>query len=161
MLLLFIRCDCQPELATPVAIELAGPPVVKPRVVTDAGVKRKPLVASTEPQPRPGYLGGPRAPPRWIDEFRLAVSARSPRLAQCFTGTDRPGALRWTCSVNPESGAVSDHELEPVGGGSEFTAWLGTEQRDCVVKVLSNPPYKLTVPKEEALPDRVSLVIEF
>ena len=59
--------------------------------------------------------------------------------------------------MNPQSGAVSDHDLEPVGVGTALT----TEQHDCLVRVLSNPVYKLTAPQKEALPNRVSLVIEF
>ena len=66
-------------------------------------------------RPRPGYETEAQPPPEWIDEFRLQATARSPRLAQCFEGTDRPGALRWVAALNPETGTVSDQELEPVG----------------------------------------------
>ncbi len=154
-----IRCDCgpPPPLPEPVKIEQAAPPVVKPRVVVAPPMKKKPLRATMDANPRPQINGEARPPPTWIDEFRLEVSARSSRLSLCFTGSERPGALRWTSSVNPESGAVSDHELEPVGGSSE----IGRDQRNCLIKALSDPPYKLTHPANEALPNRVSLVIEF
>jgi hypothetical protein len=92
-----------------------------------------------------------------MDEYRLQVAARSPRLARCFQGAGRPGALRWTASVNPTRGEVSDHQLQPIGGGAE----LRREQRECLLEALSSPPYRLTAPGAPALPDRVGLVIEF
>jgi hypothetical protein len=157
LLLCLIRCDCQSgPAAEPVAAEPIAE-VVKPKVVVRAPVKRAPLQGATAHQPRSAFPAEAPGNPTWLEEFHLQVAARSPRLAQCFTGSDRPGALRWTSSVNPESGAVSDHELEPVGPASE----LGHEQRECIIRALSSPNYKLTVPKAEALPNRIGLVIEF
>ncbi|WNG58351.1 hypothetical protein F0U59_29125 [Archangium gephyra] len=92
-----------------------------------------------------------------MDDFRIQVAARSPRLAQCFSGTERPGALRWTAAVNAASGSVSDHALEPVGTGGE----LSGKQRDCVQGVLSSPGYRLKPEQKQDLPGRVSIVIEF
>ncbi len=85
------------------------------------------------------------------------MAARSGRLSECFKGAEKPGALRWTTSVSPESGAVSQHELEPLGAGAEIQG----EQRACVLQVLSNPAYKLGAAQKQALPNRLSLVIEF
>jgi hypothetical protein len=158
ILLLLMRCECGPGVPPELAkVVVAPPPEVKPKPkVTVAGPK-KPLSGQAKKQQR-GDLGlAQPAQPTWIVEFQIQVAARSPRLAQCFTGIDRPGALRWSVSVNPQSGATSDHELEPVGLSTE----LSPEQRECVVKVLSSPVYKLTAPDKEALPNRVSLVIEF
>ena len=90
-------------------------------------------------QPRGKYQNEAQSSPSWLDEFRLQVAARSPRLAECFSGTDRPGALRWTTAVNEESGAVSDHGLELVGTGAD----LYGKQRECVLAVLSSPGYRL------------------
>ncbi|APS00767.1 hypothetical protein [Pajaroellobacter abortibovis] len=42
---------------------------------------------------------------------RLQVVARSPRIAQCLIGMDKPGALRWTSFVNP--GVASGQESGP------------------------------------------------
>jgi hypothetical protein len=153
-----VRCECaRPSPSEVPKVEAKGaeepqvePPVPKP-------TRRQPLRAQIEPQARASYPGHEQASPAWIDEFRLQVAARSPRLAQCFTGSDRPGTLRWTASVNPRSGAASDHELGPVGASAE----LRREQHECVVRVLSSPPYRLTAPLGESLPHRVSLVIEF
>jgi hypothetical protein len=154
----FIRCECAPpppaELPK-VEAKGATEPQVAPPVPTPA--RRQPLHARIEPQARASYPGHEQASPAWLEEFRLQVAARSPRLAQCFTGSDRPGTLRWTTSVNPRSGAASDHELEPVGASAE----LRREQQECIVRALSNPPYRLTAPPGESLPQRVSLVIEF
>ncbi len=158
LLALLLRCDCQPAPPPPVVVVEPEVPEPKPKPkVAPAPAKRPPLKASLPQQPRADFDNGPRRSPNWLDDFRLQVSARSPRLAQCFTGTDGPGALRWTTSVNPESGAVSDHDLAPVGPGAELSA----KQRECVLKALSNPPYRLNESVARGLPDRISLVIEF
>ncbi|MBL8952547.1 MAG: hypothetical protein JNK82_17340 [Myxococcaceae bacterium] len=157
LLLLFVRCDCGEGPVIEPAVPDAG-------VVRDAGVKvaakvlkRPPLPGKVEPQPRPDL--GPQAPPSpsWLDEFRMQVAARSPRLAECFTGIENAGAIRWSTSVNPNGGTVSDHELSPTGVGVDLTK----EQRTCILEVLSKPVYQLKVPGNEGLPNRVSLVIEF
>ena len=157
LLACLMRCECQ-QAPPPESVVVRETPEVKPRSPAPAPPpRREPLLAQVKPQPRGRYLGEAQAPPTWLDDFRLQVSARGPRLAQCFTGTDRPGVLRWTASVNPESGAVADHELEPLGPGAE----LKREQRDCVVRVLSSPTYRLNAPQAQVLPNRISLVIEF
>ncbi len=159
LLLLLIRCDCGPGVPPEgPKVEAPAPKELKPKKTVTVRVgPKKPLQGDGTKQNRGGLGIGAPAAPTWIDQFQVQVAARSPRLALCFTGIDRPGALRWSASVNPQSGAVSDHELEPVGQSSE----LSTEQRECVVRVLSSPVYKLTAPEKEALPNRVSLVIEF
>jgi hypothetical protein len=158
LLLLFIRCDCGEAPLPEPAVADAGVPekVVKP-LKPPPKPKPPPLDGKLAAQPRPAM--GPQNPggPPWLDEFRIQVAARSPRLAQCFTGTERPGSLRWSASVNPQGGTVADQEMEPVGVGIDLTK----EQRDCVATVLSKPVYKLTAPGAEGLPDRVGIVIEF
>ncbi len=158
LLLLLMRCECGPEMPPPGMAPITVVPKVtpKPKVVVKPAPKKE-LDGQGTKQGR-GNLGVPTpVHPSWIEEFQLQVAARSPRLAKCFTGIERAGAMRWSTAVNPQSGAASDHELEPVGVSTD----LSPEQRDCVVRVLSNPTYKLTAPDKEALPDRVSLVIEF
>lgn len=153
-----MRCECErpyPAEVPKVEAKRAPEPQVAPPVLAPA--RREPLRAQIKPQARASYPGHEQASPGWIDEFRLQVAARSPRLAQCFTGSDRPGTLRWTASVNPRSGTASDHELEPVGASAE----LRRGQHECVVRALSSPSYRLTAPEGESLPRRVSLVIEF
>jgi len=157
LLACLMRCECE-QAPPPVNAVVRETPEVKPKIPAPAPPpKREPLRVQVKPQPRGSYLGDAQAPPTWLDDFRLQVAARGPRLAQCFTGTDRPGVLRWTAAVNPESGAVADHELEPLGPGAE----LKREQRDCVVRVLSSPTYRLSAPRAQVLPNRISLVIEF
>lgn len=159
LMLLFIRCDCDGDKLLPQpAAEDAGvtsPPPKPPKPVIKA--KSAPLDGKLPSQPRPSMAPQGAAGPPWLDEFRVQVAARSPRLAQCFTGTERPGALRWSALVNPQGGAVADQELEPVGVGTDLTQ----QQRECVATVLAKPPYRLSAPGAEGLPDRVSLVIEF
>lgn len=155
-----VRCDCQqgpPVPPPPAKGETQETLEARPKPPVTAPARREPLRAQVRRQPRATYEGEAPAPPDWLEDFRLQVAARSPRLAQCFTGTDRPGALRWSASVNPESGAVSDHEAEPVGPGPE----LRREQRDCVVRTLSTPPYRLSARQRQELPTRISLVLEF
>lgn len=157
LLLLLIRCDCGPGAPQPVKKEQVEK---EPKPKPDAGVKappKKPLTGMGTKVNR-GQLGvGAPPPPIWIDEFQLQVAARSPRLALCFHGVDRPGALRWAVSVNPTNGSASDHEFELIGSVDDLTP----DQRECLIKALSYPPYKLTAPPKEALPNRVGLVIEF
>lgn len=158
LLLLLIRCDCGEGPAAP--RKKPDPAEVELKQKPDAGVKvppKKPLDGKGTKVNRGAFGVGPPPPPTWIDEFQLQVAARSPRLALCFTGVDRPGALRWAASVNAKSGAASDHEFELVGSTNDLTA----EQRECLMKVLSFPPYTLTAPEKDALPNRVGLVIEF
>jgi hypothetical protein len=97
------------------------------------------------------------APPLWLTSLRIQVAARSTRLAGCFEGTARPGALRWSVAVDPERGVVSDPEVEPTLAGQG----LSNAQRRCVLGVLADPPYQLASGDEPATPARVALVIEF
>jgi len=85
------------------------------------------------------------------------VAARSPRLARCFEGTERPGALRWTASYDPHTGAVADHRFEPVLAG----AMLLAAQRECLVGTLASPGYRPTEQAGSSGPLRVSMVLEF
>ena len=156
LLLLLLRlCSCA---------EAPVPPPPEPIPAGPVGVGEP---AEPEPPPRPparikrmdrGEFANP-APDvlPWVTQLRLQVSARSPRLAACFEGIDRPGALKWTAAVEPGSGEVSDHTLEVATGSDALTA----EQRACVLGVLSDPPYKLDAGAERSTPPRVSIAIEF
>jgi hypothetical protein len=155
LLAALIRCDCGPEPVAPG--EDAGVALDAGLAPRDAGVPKAKLGARVKTQHRGAYGLETPPPPTWLDEFMLQVTSRSPRLAQCFTGQDRPGVLRWTSSINARTGVPSDHELELVGGGAE----LKPDQRRCVLGTLSSPPYKLTAPDAGGLPDRVSVVLEF
>ncbi|MGC4120582.1 MAG: hypothetical protein QM765_39585 [Myxococcales bacterium] len=156
LLLSLLHCDCQPPPTPVVASEPAPGPdaAVRPPVVTKA--KPKPLRAQVSPVSRPAFEPVSAPPAAWVQELRLQVAARSPRLAECFTGAQGPGALRWAASINPQSGVVSDHELVTVGTGEQ----LPRDQRECLIKVLSAPPYRLSASAGTA-PDRVGMVIEF
>ncbi len=107
--------------------------------------------------PRPAFRTPPPAPVPWVTALRLQVAARSPRLAECFVGATRPGKLRWSASVEPASGLPSDHSLEPLFQ----TDGLSRAERDCVLQVLSDPPYQLRHAGERATPSRVGMVLEF
>ncbi len=160
LVLCFIECDCDPrpgQLPEPVDAGVLVVEAKKPAPLTVKPVKKPPLKANVSLGPRDSFGTSQRPPPDWLDGFRLQVAARSPRLAECFQGTERPGALRWATAVNPDSGAVSDQTFEPVGIAIDLTK----EQQTCLARVLSSPPYKVGVGEAQALPRRVSLVIEF
>ena len=157
LLLSFIRCDCQPPPAPVASQPPATPDAAVPRPPVVAKPKPKPLQAQVPQRPRAIYEASPQAPAGWLQELRLQVAARSPRLAECFTGAQGPGALRWAASLNPESGVVSDHELVVVGTGEQ----LPRAQRECLIKVLSTPRYWLVGAPAGTAPDRVGMVIEF
>lgn len=157
LLILFVRCDCA-EPAPPPSPPPAAAAVAKPvKPVADPPAKPPAFTDKIKPKKRGTFETATRPPPSWLEAFHLQVAARSPRLAACFNGTERPGALRWAAALNAKSGGVSDHELEPLGSGGSFTQ----QQRDCVVRALSSPTYTLSVPDSDALPRRVGLVIEF
>jgi hypothetical protein len=159
LIAMLLRCDCERTDPVKVAakVETKAPPEKTPTPRPPRKSGRAPLAGDVDRRPRRAYEAEAQPPPGWIDEFRLQASARSPRLAQCFEGTDRPGALRWVAALNPETGTVSDQELEPVGTRSGLTP----EQRACVARALSNPGYRLSSRPAQPFPERVSLVIEF
>jgi hypothetical protein len=78
-------------------------------------------------------------------------------VAECFVGAERPGRFKWSTSVEPVKGQVSDHVFEPM----LLTADLTRSERDCMVAVLADPPYRLKSGAEPETPSRVGLVIEF
>ena len=117
----------------------------------------EPITGRVARRDRPDYRS--KTPPTlpWIDAFRLQVAARSPRLAECFVGVARPGRLKWTTSVEPSQGKVSQHDIEPTLLSDPLTK----RQRTCIIDVLSQPPYQLESGQERSTPARVGLVIEF
>ncbi|MFY0570258.1 hypothetical protein ACN28E_41440 [Archangium lansingense] len=158
LLAMLVRCECKPSPPAPPPEPVVKPaPEVKPKQPSPPASKPKAFSERMERQRRGSYQNEAQTSPSWLDDFRLQVAARSPRLAQCFSGTERPGALRWTAAVNAASGSVSDHALELVGTGGE----LSGKQRDCVLGVLSSPGYRLKPEQKQDLPGRLSLVIEF
>lgn len=156
LLLLVLLKDCSCDEPPPA-------PASAPEVPAAAG-EGSAATPPPEPPPkvrkrsRPGYAPTAPGPLPWLDALRLQVAARGPRLAACFTGASRPGALRWTASVDPGQGLVSDQGLEPVLDTDPLTR----EQRDCALGVLAEPPYRL-IPDgaEPSTPARVGLVVEF
>lgn len=159
VLALLSRCACATPPPPPEPVVEAPAPTPTPPPKPAPKPKRKPLQGKTEKTDRGAYPGEPRAQASWVDDYRLQVAARSSRLSACFTGIDKPGAIRWTASLNPERGTVSDHDLEALAASSPI--WK--KERECLIQALSNPPYKLPAEAAEAegLPKRMSIVIEF
>lgn len=157
LLLLLRECNCDPA-PTPVGPGTPPPPV--PPIVTEppppSPPAPKPVKAKIRRRRRPAMTTP--APPRklWLDDFRLQVAARSLRLSNCFQGADRPGAVRWSCALDPRSGEVSDQRFEPIGRTP-----IDAAQRRCLKKALAEPAYRLDPGEDAPTPDRVSLVLEF
>ena len=160
LLLFLIRCDCgsPPITATPDG----GTSLEEPKTSEKTPpAKPKPVAVKVSGKNQPvdrAEMGMHfKRGPVWLDSFRLQVLSRSTRLAECFKGTERPGALRWSGAVSSAAGTVAEHSIEAVGGTYELSA----EQRTCLVQVLTTPRYQLTPASPDDLPERVGLVIEF
>ncbi len=159
-LLLRCRCDEGPARIGPPAV--AAPAVRPPPPPAAKKPKRRaPLQGRVVSQSRGAYPASKAVPHPWLDSFRLQVTSRSPRLAHCLQGSEKPGALRWSCEVDPAHGTVANQVLEPVGNGVELTG----EQRACLMQVLSQPAYALKEGDMQSgapsTPVRVGLVVEF
>lgn len=160
LFLLLLRCECEEPVALEPLVE--EPPVevlapAAPPTPTKRRPPRAPLAGKIAPSERTRLEVDATRPPPWLSQFRLQVAARSPRLATCFNGVEKPGALRWTALVHARSGRVSEPVLEPAFRGGE----LETSQVECLVRGLSNPPYNLDAGDDEAEARRVSLIFEF
>jgi len=146
------RCNEEPVHEPPVCEDECPGSPAEPEPTPPA-----PLTGRLSRQDRPAFQGAAPDSPSWIDAFRLQVAARGPRLAECFIGADRPGRLKWTSSVEPLSGGVSEHVFEPM----LITQELSRTERACIEGVLSSPTYTLEAGSEPSTPSRVGLVIEF
>jgi hypothetical protein len=148
-------CNCTPIETGPPAPPT--PPVVAPEPEPEP--PPVPLGGRVKTQERPAFVAPPPRAPAWLDRFRMQVAARSPRLSKCFEGQAAPGTLKWTTAVEPGSGLTSGHSLEPTLESAE----LSSVERDCVLGVLTDPPYALPEPgpDDPSTPSRVSLVLEF
>ena len=60
-------------------------------------------------------------------------------------------------SIDAKTGTVADHDFEALGSGAD----VGSAQKACATRALSDPGYRLENPPSETLPNRVSLVLEF
>ncbi len=150
------RCRCpapEPEPELPAVVTPGAPGAGEPAPIEPP----QPPAPRLDPVPRPGF-STPAPPTRtWLDDFRTQVTARGPRLARCFVGAARPGALEWSAAVDPGSGRLSDVDVEPVLATDPLTG----AQRLCVVDALTDPAYRLTPAPEEAMPSRVAMTLEF
>jgi len=157
LLLLLFRCECEPE-PVPEPVAQVEEPVVEKKPPTRKGIKKPLTLEGTVDKSERDTIDVPDLPPpAWLAQFRLQAAARSPRLAACFVGVEKPGALRWSALVHARSGRVSASVVEPVFRGGTVT----DAQLACLVAALSDPPFSLDEPDREAAPRRVSLIFEF
>jgi len=160
LLLLLRRCECEeppPMPPPPPKEEVTETATKTPPKKKAKKKKRKPMRARTKKRSRPAYEGAPTRKATWVDAFRLEVSGRSLRLSSCFEGAQRPGAVKWSASIDPATGEVSDQIFAPVA--SELA--LSNAQTECLEGVLADPPYRLRADDGKATPQRVALVLEF
>ena len=165
LLLGLVRCECAEEsisTALPFSPRQMSkePPTAQVVPLVPLKAPQRAFSGRVTPKPRGQYDIEMEDPPRWLQDFRRQVAARSPRLARCFNGANHPGAWRWSVAVNARSGAVSDQVLTAVGRETS----LGESQRSCLVEVLSTPTYQLPQQSDDlggALLRRVSILIEF
>ncbi len=153
LLLLCSDCTCAPApveepVAPPVPVEVEEP---EPPPVP------LPIRAPIERIDRPAFETEPLAPLPWLDAFRMQVAARSPRLAECFVGAERPGRLRWSGAVEPSKGRISQQAIEPVLVEDVLTS----AQKDGGAGVRADPSYERPIEEGASTPTRVSLVVEF
>jgi hypothetical protein len=154
LLLLALCCGRCPEPPPPPEPAVGAEPmsIEAPAPSTPA----TPPAAKTPRRVRPDYrLPQGEALP-WLGALRLQAGARGTRLAACFSGISRPGALRWTALVDPKEGRVSDATLDATLSSDE----LSTAQRSCALAILAEP-YALASDGAPSTPSRVALVVEF
>ncbi|MCB9761294.1 MAG: hypothetical protein H6739_15740 [Alphaproteobacteria bacterium] len=154
-LLLLRDCSCNGKALGPKDPQRFGPGAAA--LTPPAPAPPLPRPGRIQRRDRPEYVVDPPPPVPWLTDFRIQVVARSPRLAACFLEAPNPGTLRWSTSVDPTTGAVSEHTLEPTLLSDPLTR----EQRTCVLAVLSEPRYRLEAEADQATPQRVGMVIEF
>ena len=165
--LLLRACHCDLEVPPPSPIEpTPRVSLLDPAPAADAIAPAPPRRAATtaprlrgriESTKRPEFHNETPPLQSWLTAFRMQVAARSPRLSQCFEGIEAPGALKWTAAVDTARGIVSDHQFDSVLTG----AVLSKPLRECLIGVLSSPPYRLPTHETQPSPSRVSIVIEF
>jgi hypothetical protein len=157
VLLLLSDCSCGEGVVEVVEVVVEEPVETEPVPEEVPVVRSPPSKLRMQRLDRPEYKSEVPEVLPWVASFRLQVQARSPRLAACFVGAQRPGRLKWTAAVEPGDGRVSDQTLEPTIEDQALTK----EQRSCVIGVLSEPPYNLEIGDERSTPSRVGMVIEF
>jgi hypothetical protein len=159
LLLLRLDCSCEPVPAPPIEPVAKPPPEVKPvdKPKRKLRPKKPTFEGKVDKSDRGAMEVEPPPPPSWLPQFRLQVAARSPRLASCFEGNERPGALRWSALVHAKSGKVTESIVEPAFRG----ATLDDRQTKCLIDGLTAAPYNLAEPDDQAGPRRVSIIFEF
>jgi hypothetical protein len=167
VLWLWRRCDEPPQTAPALIAEAPVCPAVPecptspatPPKKKSSTTKRPPRRDMTVGQPRDLFAVAQLRTPPWLSSLRMQVSARSLKLSGCFTGAERPGAIRLIATVTPSSGLLADVVLEPLASGPA----LLDEQRRCVIRTVTTPAYWLPVEGERDvdLATRVSLILEF
>ena len=157
LLLWLLPQDCAneptPETFPPETIPKTPPP---PQAIIAETTQRPALPASVPPKRRPSLNVKPPPQPVWLEEFQRQVSARSPLMAKCAEGARAPGLLRWSGSVNPSSGILSEQVIESINANQALTE---TQQR-CILRALGTLPFKFRDPGD-GQSRRIRLLLEY
>lgn len=159
LIYLLLQLDCRGDTAVelPSLNEIATEQIDAPLRQIRKRKQRRKLSGKVKSEQRGNLALDLSSVPPWLDAFRLQVAARSPRLARCFEGNERPGAMRLSALVNAGSGRMSEPAIEPAFRGADLTS----TQEKCLLRVLASQPYKLGADAPQAASRRVSLIFEF
>ncbi len=157
ILLLLLLHLCQEEPPPTVGRPVTPTPPPPAKIEEPPPPKAPPIRRRIAKRERPEYESTAPTKKPWLDAFRLQVAGRSLKLATCFEGVERPGAVRWVASLDAKSGEVGEHSLEPVANGVVLTR----AQKKCLIAALSEPPYRLEGAEPSPTPERVAMVLEF
>ena len=157
LLLWLLAQDCAtesiPKTFAPETIPKTSP---SPQAIIEKTSQRPAVPASVPPKRRPNLNVKPPPQPVWFEEFQRQVSARSPLMAKCAEGARAPGLLRWSGSVNPSSGIISEQVIESVNANQALTE----TQQKCILRALGTLPFKLRDPGDGQA-RRIRLILEY
>ena len=157
LLLWLLPRDCAtesiPENPSPQLVPKIPP---RPQAIIEETPQRPLVPASVPPKNRPKLNVNPPPQPIWLEEFQRQVSARSPLLAKCAEGARAPGLLRWSGSVDPSSGVLSEQAIESV----DATQALTETQQECILRALGALPFNFPNPGDRQA-RRIRLLLEY
>ena len=147
---------CAGPAPSPPPCQEASDSVATEAVVDEAAAESPPDVDRLHRQPRPDFPTPIPDEVQWLSSYQLQVAARSPRIAACFEGTEGPIDLRWTATIDPQTGRVTERELVPTLPARGLTA----REKDCTLQALSDPEYSLDFGTAAPESRRISIVLE-
>jgi len=157
LLLWLLPRDCATESVPPNIPARTLPKVPpSPQAIIEKIPQESTAPASVPPHSRPHLNVKPPPQPIWLEEFQRQISARSPLLAKCAEGARAPGLLRWSGSVDPSSGVLSEQAIESVNANQALTE----TQQECILRALGTLPFNFPHPGDGES-RRIRLILEY